>query len=121
MQTQGVDVKQFTDPSFYQPKYAVDIQAKDSGFLEATSASDIGMIGVMLGAGRMTKEDQLDFDAGIYFHKNIGTEVKQGEIFATLYSSHPISNEIAEKFVNLFKYTKKAPKNDTMIITSFNN
>ena len=121
MKSQGVDMKQFEDKKFYAPKYHVDIQAKSDGYLMASSAADIGMVGVMLGAGRMKKEDVLDFDAGIYFHKNITKKVKKNETFATLYSSKPISKEIVEKFIKLFKYTKKAPKNDTMIITSFNN
>ena len=39
-----------------------------------------------LGAGRTRKEDSVDMNAGIYLHKKVGDEVREGDVIATLYS-----------------------------------
>jgi pyrimidine-nucleoside phosphorylase len=40
-----------------------------------------------LGAGRLTKDDAIDFNAGIVLNKKIGDQVKKGDILATLYTN----------------------------------
>ena len=39
-----------------------------------------------LGAGRIKKEDSIDFAAGIIMHKKLGDAVKAGEPICTLYA-----------------------------------
>jgi pyrimidine-nucleoside phosphorylase len=41
-----------------------------------------------LGAGRRTKEDEIDLGAGIHLHKKTGDFVEKNELLATLYSSN---------------------------------
>lgn len=60
------------------------------------SAVKFGIAAMRLGAGRETKEDTLDFDAGINLDKKTNDEVKAGDVIFTLYSSKEISNEILE-------------------------
>ena len=50
-----------------------------------------------LGAGRKTKEDQLDNEAGIEILKLTNEEVKAGQAIMKLYSSKPIDSEIAKE------------------------
>ena len=42
--------------------------------------------GVLLGAGRIKKEDSIDFAAGITMHKKLGDYVKAGESICTFYA-----------------------------------
>ncbi len=49
-------------------------------------AEKTGRISLLLGAGRMTKEDEIDYKAGIVFDKLVGDVVKPGEQVAVLYS-----------------------------------
>ena len=46
----------------------------------------IGNASVLLGAGRIKKEDSIDFAAGIIMHKKLGDAVKAGEPICTLYA-----------------------------------
>ena len=48
---------------------------------------EIGKISVRLGAGRLKKEDPIDFSAGIILKKKVGNKVERGEIIAELYTS----------------------------------
>ena len=50
-----------------------------------------------LGAGRKTKDDLLDFEAGIEIVKVSNEKVNQGDVIMKLYSSQPIAPEIALK------------------------
>jgi len=46
----------------------------------------IGISSMLLGAGRVKLDDQIDYNAGIVFDKSYGDYVKKGEAIATLYS-----------------------------------
>ena len=48
----------------------------------------IGKVSVRLGAGRLQKEDQIDYTAGIILNKKTGDYVNQGELLATLCTSN---------------------------------
>jgi len=39
------------------------------------------------GAGRATKEDQIDLSAGIVLYKKVGDAVKKGDLLATVYGN----------------------------------
>ncbi len=121
LQCQGADISKINTISFFQPQYQVDIYATDSGYLNITSAADIGNLAIALGAGRYQKEDVIDPDAGIYWHELIYEKVTKGQKIATLYSSQPIQEQIISKFASLLKYEKNTIKNGKMILSILNN
>jgi len=41
----------------------------------------------VLGAGRVSKTDEIDHCAGIIINKKVGDEVKEGDVLCTLYTS----------------------------------
>jgi pyrimidine-nucleoside phosphorylase len=69
-----------------QPKYNKMCVAQKEGYVTEIAADDIGFASQHLGAGRKTKEDSIDFSAGILLSKKVGDSVKQGDILAILYS-----------------------------------
>ena len=42
-------------------------------------ADEIGIAATLLGAGRATKEDEIDLAVGLMLHKKVGDAVKKGE------------------------------------------
>ena len=64
-------------------KYKV-IKASDSGTIEKISAIELGKLSVALGAGRMTKEDSIDYGVGIQLLKQVGDMVKKGDVLAKI-------------------------------------
>ena len=84
---QGGDVSVLDDPEkFAKAKYSREIVADQGGWLYATDTEKIGNASVLLGAGRLTKEDSIDFAAGIILHKKAGDQVKPGDVLATFYA-----------------------------------
>jgi pyrimidine-nucleoside phosphorylase len=65
-----------------------DVVAPDSfeGTISHIDALDVGYASVDLGAGRRTKEDEVDPTAGIVFNVGVGDTVQPGDVLATLYA-----------------------------------
>lgn len=85
---QGGDASYARDTSLF-PKAALEreVKAPVSGYISSMDTERIGLASVALGAGRVTKEDTIDFTAGIIIERKTGDAVRAGEVIARLYSS----------------------------------
>lgn len=72
---------------FKNAKLTFKFKADASGYVQHIDAKTAGMAGVLLGAGRNTMEDVIDYGAGIWLNKKAGEAVKKGDVVATLYAS----------------------------------
>lgn len=77
-------------------RYSWDVLAGRTGFIAETDTREIGRASQHLGAGRLRKEDEIDFTAGIRMHVRIGDFVKEGDVLATLYGADSRRLEEAE-------------------------
>ena len=64
-----------------------NIKANKNGILKDINALSIAKLSESLGAGRKSKEDKIDYNAGIIIKKDIGDEIKEGDILATIYTN----------------------------------
>ncbi len=64
-----------------------NIKANKSGVLKDINALAIAKLSESLGAGRKSKEDKIDYNAGVVIRKNIGDEIKEGDVLASLYTN----------------------------------
>lgn len=95
---QGGDVSVLDDPEkFQKAKFSRPLPAGESGYLVRMNTEMVGNASVGLGAGRITKEDVIDFAAGIVLHKKTGDKVEKGECLATLYADHEEKFDAAEE------------------------
>lgn len=85
---QGGDASYARDTSLFPSASLVrEVKAPTSGYISSMDTERIGLASVALGAGRVTKEDTIDFTAGIIIDKKTGDAVRAGEVIARLYSS----------------------------------
>lgn len=77
-------------------RYSRDVLAGRAGFIAETDTREIGRASQHLGAGRLRKEDEIDFTAGIRMHVRIGDSVQEGDVLATLYGADSRRLEEAE-------------------------
>ena len=85
---QGGDVSYIDDLSkFEKANYIYDLYSENDGFIEEINAEEIGKVSLMLGAGRLKKEDKIDYTVGIELNKKIGFEVKNGDLLARVYAN----------------------------------
>ena len=94
VQAQGGDPAIVDDYTLFpQAAHHLDLLAETDGYVQKIAARAIGLASQHTGAGRATKEDQIDLAAGIYLHKKVGDAVKQGDILATFYGNDPAKLE----------------------------
>ena len=70
-----------------QPAHRLTVCAGEAGFLTAVETEEIGRTAMMLGAGRLRKEDGIDPAAGLVLSKKIGDRIEKGEPIAELMSA----------------------------------
>jgi pyrimidine-nucleoside phosphorylase len=80
------------------------------------STKTVGLISFCLGSGRLSKNDKIDYHAGIYLNKVKNEYVNKNEVVATLYSSKPISNKLSKTFLDNLSINSKPHKNIPIII-----
>lgn len=87
IKAQGGDVDSVMDrKSFFNPEHTELVLSKEAGYVQSIDASMIGEAAKLLGAGRETKDDEIDFSAGIQLNKKIGERVERSEVLAKLYN-----------------------------------
>jgi pyrimidine-nucleoside phosphorylase len=72
-----------------------EVPARAAGFVRRIGAVDIGLAALRLGAGRQTKEDDIDHAVGIRCLKKRGDEVAAGEVLAEVYAQDEASAQRA--------------------------
>lgn len=98
LESQGGDPSVVDDPSkLPQAKYVYELEAKEDGYVSHMVADEIGTAAMLLGAGRATKESEIDLAVGFILNKKIGDEVKKGDSLVTIYSNFENVEEVKEK------------------------
>lgn len=86
--SQGGDVSYIEAPEkLLTAQYEIPVLAKESGVVTKLVANELGIAAMMLGAGRRTKDDAIDYAVGLKLHKKIGDHVEAGEALVTIYSN----------------------------------
>ncbi|MGA5676862.1 pyrimidine-nucleoside phosphorylase [Bacillus bombysepticus] len=102
-----------------QAKYVIDVPAKTSGVISNIVADEIGIAAMLLGAGRATKEDEIDLAVGLMLRKKVGDAVKEGEPFVTIYANRENVEDVKAKIYENISIaeTAVAPKLAHTVIT----
>ena len=85
---QGGDTAVIDDYSRFKGHlYEAEVTSPKAGFVEQLKAKQVGLASQHAGAGRTSKEDEIDMAAGIYLNKKVGDAVATGELLATVYGN----------------------------------
>jgi pyrimidine-nucleoside phosphorylase len=77
--------------------YSLEVKADEDGYIVGVNTEGYGTASLLLGAGRNTMADKIDFAAGIKLVKKTGDRVERGETVAVLYTSDESRFESAKK------------------------
>ncbi|MGD8661039.1 MAG: pyrimidine-nucleoside phosphorylase [Desulfobacterales bacterium] len=84
---QGGDPSVVDNPKLLpQPTAKIEVKSETHGYVSALDSLEVGLASKILGAGRKTKDDPIDYSVGIYLKKKIGDKVKIGDPLAILYA-----------------------------------
>lgn len=111
VQAQGGDASLVDDVSkLPQAEFETTFVAKDTGFVESIIADEVGVAAMLLGAGRATKEDQIDFAAGITLVKKVGDSVEPGDVIAVLRSNNEDMTSALERMDHAYAIGTQKPE-----------
>nr|MDH3091819.1 pyrimidine-nucleoside phosphorylase [Bacillus velezensis] len=109
LSNQGGDASVVDDPSkLPQAAYKIDVPAKEAGVVSEIVADEIGVATMLLGAGRATKEDEIDLAVGIMLRKKVGDNVEKGEPLVTLYANRENVEDVTAKVYDNIRISEKA-------------
>ena len=110
---QGGNVDVINNPELLpRAKHQLTVEAPQKGYIKTIAAKQVGAVAMHLGAGRATKEDNIDYAAGLVIHKKVGRAIETGDALATLYANNPDKLKEAEgMLINCFNFTNdEVPK-----------
>lgn len=117
IKAQGGDISLLQNPkSLIAATYQEEIFSPADGYVAEIMAEEVGMAALMLGAGRETKESQLDYSAGFRLTKKTGDTVKKGECLAIAYANDSKKLSAAkERFLGAYRFSKVLPEKQPFI------
>jgi pyrimidine-nucleoside phosphorylase len=104
----------------FTTKHAIQIFAKQDGFLKFNSTDELGLLSMRLGAGRARKEDSIDFAAGIYLHKSSDEAVKNGDLVMTLFTNRDDVANFEKDAYALFDINAQQTNEPTILKVMYN-
>ena len=118
VRAQGGDTEYIYYPEkFGKAAVQRDLIAWEDGYINQMNTEECGKVSVLLGAGRETKEDQIDMTAGIRFYHKTGDKISKGDLLATVYTSEFEKAEAAlEKLKESYQISSCKPEQPKAIL-----
>ncbi len=96
---------------------AREVASPRAGFVTGIDAEDIGRASSMIGAGRDTKEDQIDPAVGVILEVKVGEKVEAGAVLCRLYyTGEERVDEAAQLVEDAFRISAHPPEQRELIL-----
>jgi pyrimidine-nucleoside phosphorylase len=99
-------------------KKVLTIKSNKQGYIKNINALELGEIARILGAGRLNKEDKIDFEVGIVLNKKVGDYVRKEEELLKLYVNEKTVSQ--EQILDCFTITREKQEPTKLIKTVIN-
>ena len=97
---QGGDADYVSHPERFRKSSVIrEVKATRDGYVSHIDAEACGIASVTLGAGRVTKDDQIDHAAGIILYAKPAQKVRRGDVLAELHTECERRASEAEKIL----------------------
>lgn len=90
-------------------RFSYTIRAAERMTITGIDCEELGMVSLLLGAGRLSKEDRIDLSAGIVMNCRAGDKLAKDDTIMTLYSSFCSDfSDAAVRALNALRTTEQA-------------
>ena len=91
-----------------QSQNMLEVFANSEGYVSKIKAEEIGKAAMIIGAGRATKEDEIDHSVGVLVLKKVGDFVKKGDVIAKIcYNESKDVEKSAKMILGAYKFSKE--------------
>ncbi|MGF9856189.1 pyrimidine-nucleoside phosphorylase [Priestia endophytica] len=98
-----------------QAAHKIEVNAEKDGYVSEIVADEMGTAAMWLGAGRATKDSEIDLAVGLMLRKKVGDEVKKGESLVTIYSNKEDVQEVKEHILKNISISSKKVEAPSLI------
>ncbi|WP_348920404.1 pyrimidine-nucleoside phosphorylase [Enterococcus rotai] len=111
IKNQGGNPEWVDDPSLLpQAKFEIEVAADSDGVVTEIVADNIGVAAMKLGAGRETKEDDIDLAVGLILRKKVGDQVKKGESLVTIFANQEDVSDVTAMIKENIRIGSEVPE-----------
>lgn len=94
----------------------MDVSEWDKVYLAACNNQEIGMVSLILGGGRLTKDSVIDLTVGICLKKHLGDSITPEDEVAVLYANDMEKlQEAKRRFVNAYTLSEEKPPKHSVV------
>ncbi|MGG7621283.1 pyrimidine-nucleoside phosphorylase [Bacillus coreaensis] len=113
---QGGDDSIIDDPSrLPTASFTFEVVAKEDGYIAEIIADKIGIASSILGAGRTTKDSEIDLAVGLVLNKKIGDSVKEGDSLVTIHSNTQEVTEVINRIYDAYHISQQSVELNPLI------
>ena len=91
-------------------------QENETCYVEQLDALKVGEAAMILGAGRATKEDVIDYSVGIVLNKKVGDCLKKGDVIAILHTNGKNTEKAIELLLEAYTLSSSQPEIKNIIL-----
>jgi pyrimidine-nucleoside phosphorylase len=112
IKAQGGDSRAVFDTGLFKKADIIeDVPSMSDGYVSYIHTDEVGMVSLILGGGRQTKDSIIDLSVGIQIHKKLGDTVTKGEPIATLHANDAGKlKEAKQRLYNAYVIGKEKPE-----------
>ena len=117
VEAQGGDSSVIKDVSKFE-KAAIEkeVLSPYDGYITFMDTKECGIASCILGAGRETKEDKIDYSAGIILKKKTGDRIRKSDVLAVLCGNKEDKIQQAEEqFLKALKVETEGPEKEKLV------
>lgn len=109
IQNQGGDPSVVDHPDrLPKAQYLIELPAQQDGVVAELVADEIGTAAMLLGAGRATKESEIDLAVGLMLNKKVGDAVKKGDSLVTIHANRENVDDVKQKLYESIRISDHA-------------
>ena len=114
---QGGNAEQIRHPeTLPTAQIEVPVIARKKGYVHEIKAQEIGTAAMLLGAGRETKEDLIDYASGIHLEKKVGDPVENGDVLCILLTNREDYQDAYNKALEAYEINEEQPEKIPFIL-----
>lgn len=113
---QGGNDSIIDDPSrLPTASFTFEVVAKEDGYIAEIIADKIGIASSILGAGRTTKDSEIDLAVGLVLNKKMGDSVKEGDSLVTIHSNTQEVTEVINRIYDAYHISQQSVELNPLI------
>jgi len=93
----------------------VEVRAPEAGFISKIDGERLGWLLIEMGGGRRKAGDEVDYSVGFAFYRKVGDFVKEGEVVGEIYFNRGKEEELVEKFLSAYAFSREEVKRPELI------